>query len=74
MVQWEYLIVSLPPFAAAKVAQGESASVEMLNREGAVGWEAIGMSELDDGTVAVLLKRPAALDQATSRGMQSPMG
>jgi hypothetical protein len=57
MPTWEYLIVSLPPFAAAKAAQGESASVEMLNREGDAGWEAIGMSELHDGTVAVLLKR-----------------
>jgi hypothetical protein len=31
----------------------------MLNREGSEGWEAVGMTALEDGTVAVLLKRPA---------------
>jgi hypothetical protein len=29
----------------------------MLNREGAKGWEALGMTALDDGAVAVLMKR-----------------
>jgi len=54
---WEYLIVSLPAFAAAKQTQGQSASVDVLNREGAAGWEAVGMSTLTDSSVAVLLKR-----------------
>jgi hypothetical protein len=57
---WEYLIVSLPAFEAAKERQGESASVTLLNREGAAGWEAVGVSVLPDRTVAVLLKRPLA--------------
>jgi hypothetical protein len=58
MTTWEYLIVSLPVFQAAKEMQGESASVALLNREGAEGWEAVGVSVLPDQTVAVLLKRP----------------
>lgn len=57
MTGFEYLIVSLPAFEAAKTTQGRSASVDMLNREGAEGWEAVGMSTLADNTVAVLLKR-----------------
>ena len=58
MTTWEYLIVSLPEFETAKAAPGGSASVTMLNREGADGWEAVGMTALGDGSVAVLLKRP----------------
>ena len=57
MATWEYLIVSLPKFEPAKAAQGHSAAVTMLNREGDKGWEAVGMTALDDGTFAVLLKR-----------------
>lgn len=59
MIVWEYLIVALPDFGVATTSQGESASVTMLNREGAAGWEAVGMTSLDGGHVAVLLKRPA---------------
>jgi hypothetical protein len=58
MTTWEYLFVSLPEFETAKAAQGESASVARLNREGGVGWEAVGMTALGDGSFAVLLKRP----------------
>jgi hypothetical protein len=58
MTSWEYLIISLPEFEPAKAAQGESASVARLNHEGVDGWEAVGMNALDDGTFAVLLKRP----------------
>ena len=60
MTRWEYLIVSLPAFQAAKTDQGQSPSVEVLNREGAAGWEAVGTMVLPDGVVAVLLKRPMA--------------
>ncbi len=60
MTTWEYLIISLPEFEPAKAAQGESASVTRLNREGAEGWEAVGMTALVDGSFAVLLKRPLA--------------
>lgn len=62
MTAWEYLIVALPTFREARVMQGESASVEVLNQDGGEGWEAIGMTALNDGTVAVLLKRPKAGD------------
>ena len=58
VTRWEYLIVSLPDFEPAKSMQGGSASVARLNREGAEGWEALGMTELPDGHFAVLLKRP----------------
>ena len=54
---WEYMIVSLPTFEIGKAAPGDSASVTLLNREGANGWEAIGMTVLGDASVAVLLKR-----------------
>jgi hypothetical protein len=58
VTRWEYLIVSLPDFEPAKSVQGGSASVERLNREGADGWEALGMTALANGHFAVLLKRP----------------
>ena len=58
MTAWEYLIVALPVFAAPTQAPGASASVAALNGEGEQGWEAVGMTSLPDGTVAVLLKRP----------------
>ena len=57
MTAWEYLIVALPNFEPAATNQGESASVTMLNREGRNGWEAVGMTALVDGRVAVLMKR-----------------
>jgi hypothetical protein len=57
MVAWEYLIVALPAFEAPVRAPGASASVAALNREGDQGWEAVGMTALADGTVAVLLKK-----------------
>ena len=60
MTGWEYLILSLPPFEAARATQGHSPAVDVLNREGMSGWEAVGMSVLADASVAVLLKRPIA--------------
>ncbi|MDQ1517456.1 MAG: hypothetical protein QOE80_3286 [Actinomycetota bacterium] len=60
MVAWEYLIVALPAFVTPTRAPGASASVAALNGEGSKGWEAVGMTALPDGTVAVLLKRPKA--------------
>ena len=54
------MIISLPEFEPAKAAQGESASVTTLNREGVDGWEAVGMTALADGSFAILLKRPVA--------------
>lgn len=71
MTGWEYLIVSLPAFEAAKASQGQSAAVDVLNREGAAGWEAVGMSTLADATVAVLLKRHATADHEARRGRPS---
>jgi hypothetical protein len=52
--------LSRRPLRAGKGGTGGSASVTRLNREGADGWEAIGMTALADGHFAVLLKR--ALD------------
>ncbi len=58
MDAWEYLIVALPQFEPPTAAPEPSAAVQMLNAEGADGWEAIGMTVLANGGVAVLLKRP----------------
>jgi hypothetical protein len=58
MATWEYLIVALPQFEPPTTAPEPSAAVQMLNAEGAQGWEAIGMTVLANGGVAVLLKRP----------------
>jgi hypothetical protein len=58
MRTWEYLIIALPAFDAPAEHQGASASVTALNHEGRRGWEAVGMTTLADGSVAVLLKRP----------------
>ena len=57
---WEYSIVALPRFEAPTVTRGSigSPAVALLNREGQFGWEAVGMTVLSDGSVAVLLKRP----------------
>lgn len=63
MTRWEYLIISLPAFEPAKATQGQSAAVDMLDREGGAGWEAVGMSMLADASVAVLLKRGIADDR-----------
>jgi len=58
MTTWEYLIVALPALQAPTSAPGGSAAVEALNREGSEGWEAVGMTVLAGGMIAVLLKRP----------------
>jgi hypothetical protein len=54
---WEYLIVALPPFVHASHAPGASDAVSRLNEEGGHGWEAVTMTPLADGTIAVLFKR-----------------
>jgi hypothetical protein len=64
MTGWEYLIVALPEFRPPSNTPGVSSSVTMLNREGVDGWEAVGMTALEDGTVAVLMKRPAETNSA----------
>ena len=71
MTGWEYLIVSLPAFEPAKATRGHSAAVDVLDREGAEGWEAIGMSTLADASVAVLLKRHTTHDHEAQRGRPS---
>ncbi len=62
MSAWEYLIVALPKFGTASAVQGQSASVGILNEHGGAGWEAVGMTTLADGNVAVLLKRSRSDD------------
>ena len=62
MTAWDYRIVSLPPFEPATARPGASASVRILDEQGASGWEAVGMTVLADGSVAVLLKRPVDPD------------
>ncbi len=60
MTAWEYLIVELPSLEASTGAPGASAAVHALNNEGEQGWEAVGLTPLADGRIAVLLKRPRA--------------
>ena len=62
MTVWEYSIVALPRFEAPTATRDSAGSpaVALLNGEGRSGWEAIGMTALTHGTVAVLLKRHAA--------------
>jgi hypothetical protein len=60
MTHWEYLVIALPRFEAPTASRQSSPAVRTLNEEGAHGWEAVGMTLLQDGSVAVLLKRPAA--------------
>ncbi len=57
MTRWEYVIVALPEFQPPTDVPGASAAVEALNKEGRMGWEAVGMTLLSGGHVAVLLKR-----------------
>ncbi len=64
MRQWEYTIVALPAFEAPTSSRATSAPVRMLNDEGVNGWEAVGMTVLENGSVAVLLKRPITTDGA----------
>lgn len=68
MNAWEYLIVALPPFEGAHAAKGHSPAVDTLNREGADGWEAVGMTTLADLSLAVLLKRRSTDDHESRRG------
>ena len=58
MTAWEYLVFALPTFVTPTSHRGESAAVQALDELGAEGWEAVGMTELTDGSVTVLLKRP----------------
>jgi hypothetical protein len=60
MNAWEYRVVALPSFGDPTASAEPSAAVIALNEEGALGWEAVGMTVLSNGKVAVLLKRPAA--------------
>lgn len=66
MTSWEYLLVSLAAFDRPQPDQGSSAAVALLNEEGLRGWEAIGLTTLEHGECAVLMKRQ--LPQARASG------
>ena len=57
MNAWEYMIIALPEFEAPTASREPSDAVRTLNDEGARGWEAVGMTVLAGGRVAVLCKR-----------------
>jgi len=59
MNAWKYRILSLPRFEDPTSSSEPSAAVNMLNEQGADGWEAVGMLLLANGRIAVLLKVPA---------------
>ena len=52
--------MSLPRFEEPTSSSEPSLVVAMLNEQGAEGWEAVGMTVLPEGGVAVLLKKPHA--------------
>lgn len=58
MTTWQYLIISLPAFEAPTRSPAGSPAVQALDELGGTGWEAVGMTVLATGDVAVLLKRP----------------
>ena len=68
MTSWQYEILALPEFQAPSRVRGQSASVTILDKEGAEGWEAVGMTALTGGGVAVLLKRPGTSGPGFSGG------
>jgi hypothetical protein len=57
MTTWEYRVVALPKFVDPSTSADPSAAVDALNAEGARGWEAVGMTVLPNGSIAVLLKK-----------------
>ena len=50
--------MSLPSFEAPTRLPTGSAALQALDEVGEHGWEAVGMTVLPNGNVAVLLKRP----------------
>ncbi|MFT4987427.1 MAG: hypothetical protein ACI88C_000132 [Acidimicrobiales bacterium] len=60
MTNWEYRITSLAAAEFTSTAQATGAATGQLNAYGSQGWEAVGMTTLDNNECAVLLKRPAA--------------
>jgi hypothetical protein len=50
--------MSLPRFEEPTISSDPSPVVMMLNEQGAEGWEAVGMTVVPGGGVAVLLKKP----------------
>ena len=58
MTNWEYMLIALPPLEAPTSSRATSASIRMLNDEGADGWEAVGMLGSSTDHLIVLLKRP----------------
>ena len=69
MTNWEYLIVSLAAFDAPKADQGASAAVNLLNEQGSHGWEAVGLTTMENSQCAVLMKRPLAQTRASGGRM-----
>jgi hypothetical protein len=65
MNAWEYVISALPPFETPTHSARSSSAVQALNSLGEEGWEAVGMTVLADGSVAVLLKRPSSAEYGT---------
>jgi hypothetical protein len=77
MPTWDYVIVELPGFEPATHLPGASAAVQALNEQ---GWEAVGMTLLAGGRVAVLLQKgpkpgnPHAASRAPGDAEHHPLG
>jgi hypothetical protein len=65
MTAWEYRVISLPTFEAPTREPTGSAALQALNEVGGQGWEAVGMTVLPTGHVAVLLKRPRSDEEGS---------
>ena len=62
MIKWEYQLVTLAP---ATEPGNHAVAVDMLNRGGLQGWEAVGFDAREHGEHTVLLKRPLAEQRAS---------
>ena len=60
MNHWEYRITSLAAIELTSAALPAGAAVGNLNAYGGQGWEAVGVTTLDNNECAVLMKRPVA--------------
>jgi hypothetical protein len=71
MTTWEYVIVELPSFEAPTLPPTRPAPPPQFKRSTtkAWGWEAVGLTPLVGGKIAVLLqKTPAAVARAAGPG------
>lgn len=65
MNNWEYRVISIAAAQLSAATEGAAAAVAHLNAHGGQGWEAVGLSTLDNGECAILMKRAMAQTRAS---------